>query len=319
MDKQYLIGVDGGGTRTTCVAARMDGTVVKRAVGQGINYNNIGMDEARRRLFDTVEKLLDDGGKIRSMCIGMSALDYAADEETTRLFCGDAFDPLCTDMQSDAYTALVGYTLGQSGMLIICGTGSMILMLDQNGTQTVTGGWGHILGDPGSSHAIAMDALRTAISHWEGVCSAPALAAAAEKHFNLSHPRQLIDRVFAPDCTPDVIAGFAKDVLILAAEGDTDALSVLKTNMEHCAAQCAALLKKAPESANVGLHGGVFTHNPLARELFTQALQKRVPHAKTGMALFPPELGALIHLFAKENKLTEKVLDNLKTSYEKFK
>ena len=315
---EYLIGVDGGGTRTTCVAALPDGQVVKRAVGLGINYNNIGMDEARNRLRDTMSALLTDDASIGGMCIGMSALDYAADEETTRLFCGSCFDPAATDMQSDAFTALMGYTLGKPGMIIICGTGSMMLMIDKDGKETVTGGWGHILGDPGSSHQIAMDGLRRAINHWEGVSPAPAIAEAAQKHFALSFPRQLIEKVFHPDCTNATIAQFAKEVLILAAEGDKDALDILKKNMTHCAMEAAALLKDAPESANIGLHGGVFTHNPLARELFTAAIQELVPPARTGMALYPPEIGALIHLFAKKGLLTDHVLHNLKESYDKL-
>ena len=80
-------------------------------------------------------------------------------------------------------------------------------------------------------------------------------------------------------------------------------------------AEAAALLIHAPEAARVGLHGGVFTHNPLACELFTQALQARIPHAVTGMAEYPPELGALIHIFAKYGLVTEAVLKNLKNSY----
>ncbi|MBR6525066.1 MAG: hypothetical protein IKT57_03765 [Clostridia bacterium] len=313
---QYFIGVDGGGTRTTCVLARNDGTVLKRSIGEGINFNNIGMEEARKRLHKAVTKLLEGTDvSFDCICIGMSALDYAADEETTRLFAGDLFDPDKMDMQSDAYTALMGYTLGQSGMIIICGTGSMLLMVDGKGNQQVTGGWGHILGDPGSSHALAMDGLRAAINHWEGVSQAPRLAEKAMEHFKLSYPRQLIERVFDPACSPATIAQFAKEVLILAAEGDACAYDIVFRNMDHTAAEAAALLIHAPEAARVGLHGGVFTHNPLACELFTQALQARIPHAVTGMAEYPPELGALIHVFAKRGLVTDSVLHTLKESY----
>lgn len=313
---KYFIGVDGGGTRTTCVLARNDGTILKRSIGEGINFNNIGMEKARSRLHKTITELMKDTGvSYDCMCIGMSALDYAADEETTRQFSGELFDPAKMDMQSDAYTALMGYTLGKSGMIIICGTGSMLLMVDGSGKQQVTGGWGHILGDPGSSHALAMDGLRAAINHWEGVSPAPKLAEKATEHFNLSYPRQLIERVFDPSCQPATIAQFAKEVLILAAEGDACAYDILFRNMDHAAAEAAALLIHAPEAARVGLHGGVFTHNPLACELFTQALQARIPHAVTGMAEYPPELGALIHIFAKYGLVTEAVLKNLKNSY----
>ena len=37
MEEGYLIGVDGGGTKTKAVAARTDGTVLATAVGGGLN------------------------------------------------------------------------------------------------------------------------------------------------------------------------------------------------------------------------------------------------------------------------------------------
>lgn len=316
MHQCVYLGVDGGGTRTTAVAALPDGTVFAKAVGQGINYNNIGMSKARQNLYETLCALPPQClESYEGMCIGMSALDYAADPDTIRAFAGDLFDASKLDMQSDAYTALMGFTLGKPGTLIICGTGSMLLMLDHEGRQTVSGGWGHILGDPGSSHAIAMGGLRAAINHWEGLEEAPALAEAACRHFQLDFPRQLIDRVFAPDCTPDVIASFAREVLMLCQQQDAQAIKILQSNMAHAAREAAALIRTVPEAHHVGLHGGVFTHNPIACALFTKELQALIPTATTGMPTYPPELGALIHLFAQKGMLNQRILDQMKQSY----
>ena len=50
MHQKVFLGVDGGGTRTTVVAAYADGTVFAKSQGEGINYNNIGMEKARNNV-----------------------------------------------------------------------------------------------------------------------------------------------------------------------------------------------------------------------------------------------------------------------------
>ena len=315
--ERVLIGVDGGGTKTVAVAARMDGTILAAQRGIGINYNNIGMEKARDNLKEVIDRLLARCSRdYEEICIGMPALDMAADEALTRLFAGDAFDPARLDMQSDAYTALQGFTLGKPGIIVICGTGSILLLMNGKGGQYVQGGWGHMLGDRGSSHALASAGLCAAIDAWEKVGPETALGDAAMQHFSLSTPRQLIDRVYAPECGPHGIAGFAKEVLILAAQGDEIARTIVEKEMIHVAAQAAALIVQFPEAYRVGMYGGVFAHNPLARDLFIGALTKRIPHAQVSMPEYPPELGALIHVFQKRGLLTDLVLSNMKESYQ---
>ena len=313
---RVIIGVDGGGTKTVAVAAGMDGSILAVQRGAGINYNNIGMDKARSTLRQVIDGLLEKCGRdYAEICVGMPALDMAADEATTLAFAGDAFDPARLDLQSDAYTALQGFTLGKPGMIVICGTGSILLLMDGKGAQHVHGGWGHLLGDPGSSHTLALSGLRAAIDAWEHVGPKTALTQAAQAHFSLAHPRQLIDRVYAPDCAPDTIARFAKEVLLLAAEGDEQALRIVEMNMAHIAGQAAALINEHPEAFRVGLYGGVFAHNPLARDLFRNSLVQHIPGAIVGFPEYPPELGALIHSFQKRGLITDQLLSQMKSSY----
>ena len=311
-----IIGVDGGGTKTLAVACQMDGTILAAQRGVGINYNNIGMDQARDNLAQVIDGLLQQCGQdYAEICIGMPALDMAADEATTCAFAGKAFDPARLDMQSDAYTALQGFTLGKPGIIVICGTGSILLLMDENAGQHVRGGWGHMLGDRGSSHAIASAGLSAAIDSWEHVGPDTALCEAALRHFCLSHPRQLIDRVYTPECGPHGIASFAKEVLLLAARGDQAAYAIVEKEMKHVAAQVAAMIEEHPEAFRVGMYGGVFAHNPLARDLFCSALCARIPHAQVSQPEYPPELGALIHSFQKHGWLNDQVLSNMKESY----
>ena len=319
MSDNYLIGIDGGGTKTIAVAARKDGTILAAERGEGINYNNIGMDRARNNLKDIVDRLESRlEGECEAMSIGMPALDAPADEALTRAFAGELFDPGLLDMQSDAYMALIGFTLGQAGMIVICGTGSILLMMDENGTQHVRGGWGPMLGDPGSGYSLAIDGLKAAIEDWENIGEHTSIAGAAMKHFGLSKPRELIDRVYADGQSRASLARFGRCVLEQCDRGDAVAAEIVRRNMAALAANAAEMIGRVPAANRIGINGGVLTNSAAARESFTQQLLRRCPDAEVSMPEFPPELGALIHALNRRGLLVPETLKNLKTSYGRF-
>jgi N-acetylglucosamine kinase-like BadF-type ATPase len=53
--ENYIMGIDGGGTKTIALAAGTDGWVYGESQGDSINYNAIGMEKARvnMKLTDT--------------------------------------------------------------------------------------------------------------------------------------------------------------------------------------------------------------------------------------------------------------------------
>jgi len=317
-DRRLIIGVDGGGTHTVAVAAAMDGVVVDVACGKGINYNAIGMDQARENLFHLLEGMPRVQAQgYRKICVGMSALDESASEMTTRAFAGKVFDAEKLDLQSDAYVALMGLTLGGPGLIVICGTGSMLLMMDTEGMQHVRGGWGYLLGDRGSGYALAMDGLRAAIDAWEGVGPATCLTEAALNAFSLSSPRKLIDRIYCPEATPGQIASFAREVLALMP-ADPVAEAIVHQNMRHVARQAAQMLSARPKVTKVGLYGGIFVHHPEVFSLFERQLLALAPSAKVSYPADPPELGALVHMFKAMGTLEEATLVRMRDSYRNF-
>ena len=314
-----LIGIDGGGTHSTAVAAWPDGRVAAVAYGDGLNFHNVGVELVRQRLEGMASELCQKtGAKLDRMCVGMSALDLPADEATTALFAGGMFTAEQLDLQSDAYVALMGLTQGKPGVIVICGTGSMLVTLDGNGGQHASGGWGYLLGDAGSSYTLAREGLICAIDGFEGVAPETAMWQEALAFFQPPSPRGLIDCVYAPDFTPEKLAGFARYVLQCAAEGDRPALDIVETNMKRLARYAARMTETYPEAFRVGLYGGVFQHSELARGIFVCELHQLAPQAEICLPDVPPELGALIHLYRERGNLNENVLNNLKKTYEEL-
>ena len=317
MEKALLIGIDGGATHSTAVAAWNDGTVAAVAHGGGLNINNIGTEAVRGHMESMVHELCKKAGAAPAcVCAGMAALDAPADEATTEKFTGLLTrDQL--DLQSDAYVALMGLTQGKPGMIAICGTGSMLMLADDAGDQYISGGWGYLMEDSGSGYAIAREGLLAAIDEYEGTGPATPLTACACEFFGMTDLRKVIDFLYSPDFSPDKLAAFARHVLAEADKGDPISYAIIRKNMRKLAGQAAALFKKAPEARHMGLYGGIFAHSEPARSEFSEKLRADVPGCIICSPEFRPELGAIIHLLKKRGELTCDKLENLKNTYER--
>lgn len=316
MAHSLYIGIDGGGTHSTAVAIRPDGRVAALAREDGLNFWNSGVETVRIRTENMVKALCQKTNvpvAEAMVCVGSSALDLPADEATTRQFAQGclAFEQL--DLQSDAYAALMGCTLGEPGVIVICGTGSMLVLVDSNGNQIPAGGWGYLLGDAGSSYTLARESLIAVIDALDGIGASTPLVNDALAFFDAeAHPRAIIDRVYAPDFGPENLAAFARFVLTRANEGDPTAYEIVKRNMNRLGRLAAQMLLKDEKARRIGLYGGVFEHNPFARELFMNTVLAAVPDTQLCPVVFPPEVGAVIHLLCKENLLTPQVVEHIK-------
>ena len=318
MKPALYIGIDGGGTHSTAVAVRPDGSVCALAEGGGLNFLNSGVETVRRRTEDLVAQLCQKAGvpvRQAMVCVGSSALDQPADDATVRLFAQGLLSPEQLDLQSDAYAALMGCTLGQPGVIVICGTGSMLVLADSRGRQIPAGGWGYLLGDAGSSYTLAREGLIAVIDAIDGIAPSTPLVQDALDFFHAhENPRAIIDRVYAPDFGPEKLAAFARFVLTRAHEGDPVAFAIVERNMNRLGRLAAQLLLKDENAQRIGLYGGVFAHNPFARELFEQNVLSLVHGAQFCPVVFPPEIGAVLHLFRQNGLLTQQVLDTIQST-----
>jgi len=315
LSEGILIGIDGGGTHSTAAAMDLSGRLLAVVPGGGMNFLSDGMECVRDRLHDLVRRVQEacGGAPVASVCLGSAALDGPADKKTVDALSGGPIPSGKLSVQSDAYIALMGLTQGQPGVIVICGTGSMLLMANADGNQIVSGGWGYLLRDAGSGYTLAREALLAIADQTDGVGIRTALTEAALDFFSASSPRALIDRVYAADFSPADMAAFARHVLIQAAKGDEIACEILTRNMRLLARMTAVLMNKAENVRIVGLYGGIFEHSELARNIYQEELTAIRPDADVRSPELPPHLGALIHLI-KDNS-DKQILETMKNTF----
>lgn len=56
------------------------------------------------------------------------------------------------------------------GIIVISGTGAIVYGITQQGERHRIGGWGHILGDPGSGYEIGLHTLQTVMKSYDACC-----------------------------------------------------------------------------------------------------------------------------------------------------
>jgi N-acetylmuramic acid 6-phosphate etherase len=143
------------------------------------------------------------------------------------------------------------------------------------------GGWGHLLGDHGSSYDIAFTALRRAILVYDLTGRWPQLGARLLRRLQFNEPNELIGWV--KGAAKDEIAALAVEVFEAAKAGDKLAPGVLRIACEGLVADALACAKHlAGEDGPVEfiLAGGTLLKQPRFAAAVKRALKAGRPNAK---------------------------------------
>lgn len=290
---KYFLGIDGGGTKTTAAVSDENGNILLKKVGKTINFYSVGMEKARENLLAVIEDIYNDLGQVafEAVFVGCSALDREADEETLNKLCG-GINAKIIKMDSDLFVALKSVEGGVCPCVAICGTGSMVIGEDENGEIKFKGGWGHILGDEGSGYIMSLNALKCCATFCD-TGEESLLLEKAKAYFGVDDFRKVIDIIYSPETTKDVIAQFVLKVREAALAGDFIAESIIVNESHNFARTVICLLNEIEKSSVLALYGGIFQHDKLFREIFIEDIKEIFPDLEIQLLDIPPEEGAL--------------------------
>lgn len=313
-----IVGVDGGGTSSKYVAVKYDGTVIAVLEGKGLNYNSIGMETARKRLFTSINALLNKAGAsdYEVACVGLSALDGKADEQTLQGFCGAIIPYNKLRLNSDVHAALIGSQAGDPNVMVISGTGSMVAGLDTGGRIHISGGWGYRLNDPASAYGVSIEGLKAALMHAEETGEQTILYKESLDYFRVTNSRSLVAALYVDSLDVVEVAGFGQRVIQCARRGDKVATDIIEKQYTFLAEQTAQVMKQCPKTFS--LYGGMFEHNEWIRSYFIIQLQKIIPYAEYVEMKLPPSLGTVIAFLKEQNKLTNDIIERMRKTMETF-
>lgn len=300
-----FLGIDCGGTSTRAVIASPTGQILGVGTGAGGNPNASGIDGATQSIKDATSAALlqarADQTKIAAAFVGMAGVVGEDDLHLGRSIVRHALPNLHASrlgLDHDIRIALAGGLPGQEGLALIVGTGSSCYGRTRDGRTWQSGGWGSILDDGGSAHALGLAAMKAAVRLADARLplnpNSPLLREVL-RALGLSEIRQIVDRVYRTGMSKSEVAALAPIVISSWQSGDKIATDIIHDELfelDWIVRTTAAQLDLA--SPNICYSGGLIENSPEYAQALTSEIQISLPAATLHPAALPPVLGAVL-------------------------
>ncbi len=258
-----LLGIEGGGTRTSALLVEGTDTVLASfAVGPG-NLQLLNSEELSD-LFASIRAQLP--AQPDRIGIGMAGVRSAADRERLSRAMAATWPNTPTVVGDDLILALEAGEWPAdcaAQVLQLSGTGSCCLGRHRNGASVKVGGRGHIIGDRGSACDIAVHALRSTVTISDIDADWPRLGADMVAFLQMNDPESLIE--WSMTASKADIASLAQVVFEAASSRqDEIAVAILRRASERLskdAVHCAARVAQPGEKVQFLLNGSTLLKN----------------------------------------------------------
>jgi len=324
---QLFVGIDGGGTSTKCLLADQGGRVLSEGkAGPSVHLKDEqSLRHARVVLYLVVHDALIKAGlldstEIEAIFFGVTGVAHPRVPAAAiyRLALEEQFQVSQVRVDHDARIALAGALPLTPGVIVIAGTGSMAFGINKKGQEGRAGGWGYLLGDPGSAYEIGRQALEAVRREEDLLGEKTSLTSLVLNHFEIQNARDIPGLIYA-DALPRVrIAGISRLVEKAASRGDEVAIEILE---EAGAAlgemACAVMHRLGLEEHHpaVSGSGGVFESREWIWRAFRGEVLRQYPHASIHPPRYPPLVGALLLAYRQRDvSVTAALLEKLEAS-----
>lgn len=159
---KYLIGIDGGGTKTLFALSDLHGQIHALYRTTGSSYKEIGMEAVCDLLVAGIDQVSAGipSSDITGVCFGMPCYGESLENDrtmTTRV--KQALAPLPVWIENDVTAAWAGALAFQPGIILLAGTGAMAVGRNQQGEFARSGGWTLLFSDEGSGYWLGKKTL----------------------------------------------------------------------------------------------------------------------------------------------------------------
>jgi N-acetylglucosamine kinase-like BadF-type ATPase len=307
MDKPcYIIGIDGGGTKTTAVLCAPDGAILAEAQGAPSNFQIIGIEPSAHTILDLIQSCCHSVGcnisHIGSVVAGVAGAGRPSDQENLHngiLDVAQAQNLTLNNLtiESDARIALEGAFSGKPGVIVIAGTGSIVFGKDDRGKTYRAGGWGRFIGDEGSGYTIGQQALRAVARSFDDKNKKTALKKLFANKYGLTSQETIIRSLYKENFD---IASLVPMVIEAASKGDNAAKNILENATSELVEIIGITVMKMNTNVrnsskhSLALVGGLFSGEHYYSRKVISSIRKNVPSVSIRPAESSPVVGAAL-------------------------
>lgn len=276
-----ILGFDGGGTKTECVAMDFSGNILARGRGPASNPTRIGFALAAagvKQAADNTRATLPQAGEIAALCAGLAGTAKPENRDRMLRLLQERFPGIPIDLRTDLDLPLSTMPDGPAVVLVV-GTGSAAIGRDAVGRQLREGGYGPYGSDEGSAFDIGRSAI-TRVREQADSDVASELSRQILRHLGCANWHDVDSRVAGnPD---DVYPRVFPVVAASADAGNPLAQSLLHDAAHKLAAialRLAQSLGLAQDKIPLSKTGGTIGRSPFFDQALDRELRAALPNA----------------------------------------
>jgi N-acetylmuramic acid 6-phosphate etherase len=278
MARELILGLEGGGTKTTVLVATRPASGVAaalRAAGRSVTQN------VQRHTFGPLNLQLVSDRQLLAVfrqfhptraAVCLAGCRTEADRQRVRSLTNRTWPGVAAFVGNDLDSGhAAAFGPHGTGILVLSGTGSVIF--GRNGDRTArAGGWGHLLGDHGSGYWLALTGLRAAIRDFDRHGRVNDRLRRILRRLCLNTPDQLVDWI--QHASKDEIAGLVPEVL-------DDDPGLMLQGASFLAQDCHAVAGKLDlKQPRIVLAGGVLLNRRKFGILVSNRIRSMLPGAQ---------------------------------------
>ena len=288
---EYFIAIDSGGTKTDTVLFDETGHILHRDLSKGCNAMDIGTEEAKRRMWDILQRVEPIAPKpVKAIFGGVAGTDYFGD------FLAEYVRPMMKagrmHIEDDGWNLISGALGRVDGCSMGCGTGSSLFVRKDGKLVKHIGGRGYLIDTGGSGFELGQAAIRTALRAIDGRGEPTVLVELVAQQMGVDVVSGMCE-VYTRGRA--YIASFARCVFIGREMGDRLCHEIIDRAATQLAELTWAAEKCFTGEFTVAMGGGIFAAYPEFVELVKAKASR---HARMVCADVPPVFGAAVEALA---------------------
>jgi N-acetylglucosamine kinase-like BadF-type ATPase len=305
-NRKFVIGMDGGATKTAAMLSDLNGNVLAEETGGPSNPQVVGFETVAEVIVGLMEELSGRAGcktsDVVTLVAGLAGAGREGDKDQVKT--AIALEAKKRKLalggigiETDGRIALEGAFKGKPGIIVIAGTGSFALAKDHKGATHRAGGWGRILGDEGSGYAIGRDGLNAVTKHLDRRGKPTLLTGLIDRKFGLSNHEKIIGAIYRSSFDVSTVA----PLVIEAAEAkDAECQRILNKATFELFEHVRVLVNRIEETKSarakipVAFIGGLISNENVYRRILTQKITFSMPQVSVVLPEASPTYGAVL-------------------------
>ncbi len=246
-----FLGVDAGGSTLRAVLISHNGTVLNRfEVPGNMNITSAGTTG----IIPALRLLSQQIPRPAAVNVAMAGVGHGKGHQELTTVLNQLYPSTKVVVRTDAEGGLFANFPDSSGILVICGTGSVVFGKTATGKVYRAGGWGFLLGDEASGFWIVREVMRHYLLYCDGIFPYQPCFSVIQERFP-ENPREAISAFYLPQNRNDVAA-----VSRCLMDGSDPWLwSLIESGLGILADGIQALARKINDpSPSIAWMGGIF-------------------------------------------------------------